>query len=81
MDILRVAAGGSSKPTHIMYRSNTSWMVLQKNLESLLAVGFIRLSAARSKTEYVLTEKGSEVLRDYVNIVERATEGPGEVVE
>ena len=39
MDILRVAAEGSAKPTHIMYRSNTSWIVLHKNLESLLDLG------------------------------------------
>lgn len=80
MDILRVAAEGLVKPTHLMYRSNTSWIVLRKNLESLLASGFMLQSGESSRTEYAITEKGREVLHDYIRLVEDLTmAGPVEV--
>ncbi len=81
MDILRVTSGGPVKPTHIMYRSNTSWIIMQKNLESLIASGFILQSGECSRMEYAITNKGSEVLRDYVSLVDRATAAPPEVRE
>ena len=68
MDILRVAAEGSAKPTHIMYRSNTSWVVLQKNLEALQASGFMVQGGDSTRTEYTITERGREVLRDYLRL-------------
>ncbi|HEV2389270.1 MAG TPA: winged helix-turn-helix domain-containing protein [Nitrososphaerales archaeon] len=68
MDILRVSAEGSARPTHIMYRSNTSWVVLQKNLEALLASGFMQQSGDSTRTEYTITEKGRDVLRDYLRL-------------
>ncbi len=80
MDILRVAAEGSVKPTHIMYRSNTSWIALHKNLESLLAAGFMLQSGEGSRIEYEITEKGRRVLQDYVSLVEKTT-APPEVVD
>jgi predicted transcriptional regulator len=80
MDILRVSGEGSVKPTHIMYRSNTSWIVLQKNLESLLASGFMRQNGEGPRVEYVITERGREVLRDYVSLVDR-TAAPVEARE
>jgi len=79
MDILRVAASGSAKPTHIMYKSNTSWAVLQKNLESLLAAGFIRQGADGSRQEYQITETGMAVLEDYLKLVDRTRAYPLEV--
>lgn len=71
MDILKVAAAGSAKPTHIMYRSNTSWIVMQKNLECLVSSGFMRVSEDSSRVEYSITERGREVLRDYASLVDR----------
>jgi predicted transcriptional regulator len=76
MDILKVASEGCAKPTHIMYRSNTSWIVLQKNLEALTSSGFIRESGVGSKSEYAITESGLAVLRDYANLVTRTTTEP-----
>ena len=52
MDILRVAAEGCTKPTLIMYQSNTSWVVLRKNLEALIAAGFMIESVIGSRTAY-----------------------------
>lgn len=79
MDILRVVAAGSAKPTHIMYRSNTSWIVLHKNLESLLTSGFMRQSGEGSRSEYAITDKGRDVLHDYVKLVDATTVAPEEV--
>lgn len=81
MDILRVAAEGSVKPTHLMYRSNTSWIVLRKNLESLLASGFMRQSGEAARAEYNITDKGRGVLRDYVTLVEKTSAAPAEALE
>ncbi|MGH9917670.1 MAG: winged helix-turn-helix domain-containing protein [Nitrososphaerales archaeon] len=79
MDILKVAAEGSVKPTHIMYRSNTSWIVLHKNLVSLLASGFMRQGGDGARTEYAITDKGRDVLHDYLRLVGATTAAPREV--
>jgi predicted transcriptional regulator len=72
MDVLKAAAEGATKPTHIMYRSNTSWIVLKKHLESLSASGFLMKSGESSGAEFTITERGREVLHDYMNLVIRA---------
>lgn len=78
MDILRVVAAGNAKPTHIMYRSNTSWIVMQKNLESLAASGFLQQTGELTRVEYALTQRGRDVLRDYVNLLDLTTAQPAE---
>jgi predicted transcriptional regulator len=72
MDVLTVVTSGCTRPTQIMYRSNTSWIVLQKILESLTASGLLRQRAEGSRTEYIATDKGIDVARDYLDLV-RAT--------
>jgi len=79
MDVLKVAAEGATKPTHIMYRSNTSWIVLKRHLDSLSASGFILKRGEGSGTEFTITEKGREVLQDYMNLVIRADPHAAEV--
>jgi predicted transcriptional regulator len=81
MDILRVAAEGATKPTHIMYRSNTSWMILQKNLESLLESGFMLQNGQGARAEYTITEKGLAVFHDYADLIDRAAAHPLEAQE
>jgi predicted transcriptional regulator len=81
MAILKVTRDGSVKPTHIMYQSNTSWTVLQKNLESLVSQGFVSQSGEGSRTEYGITPKGMEVLSDYANLLGRTTAGPRATME
>jgi predicted transcriptional regulator len=76
MDVLKATSQGSVKPTHIMYRSNTSWVVLQKNLESLISLGFVGQSGEGSRIEYAITSKGLEALREYASLVERTTVVP-----
>lgn len=72
MDVLTVVTSGCTRPTQIMYRSNTSWIVLQKILESLTGSGLLRQRVERSRTEYVPTDKGFDVAREYLDLV-RAT--------
>lgn len=81
MDILKAAARGSVKPTHIMYSSNTSWMILQKNLESLIIKGFIAQKGDGPRVDYSITEKGVAVLRAYVDLVGQAGGRLMEVVQ
>jgi predicted transcriptional regulator len=69
MDVLSVVTSGCTKPTQIMYRSNTSWVVLQKNLEMLTSSGFLKQRVENSRTEYLATEKGFDVIRDYNNLL------------
>jgi predicted transcriptional regulator len=79
MDILKAVADGPAKPTHVMYRSNTSWMILQRNFAALLAAGFIKEEGEDTRVEYVITERGAAVLHDYLDLVRKATAGPTEV--
>ena len=79
MDILRAVGSGGSKPTHIMYSSNTSWAVLQRNLESLLTGGFVLKCGEPSRTEYEITAKGTKVLHEYDRVVSEARGHPIQV--
>ena len=81
MDILRATGTGSAKPTHIMYHSNTSWTVMQKNLEAMVASRFLTVAGDGSRVEYSITERGLEVLRDYASLVDRTSIEPVEVAE
>jgi predicted transcriptional regulator len=72
MDVLTIVTSGCNKPTQIMYRSNTSWIMLQQILESLTVSGLLRRHPERSRTEYVATDKGFDVARHYLDLV-RAT--------
>lgn len=69
MDVLSVVAAGCNRPTQIMYRSNTSWIALQKILETLTASGFLSQRVDHSRTEYVATDKGIDISRNYLNLV------------
>ena len=69
MDILRVTAEGCTKPTQIMYRSNTSWVIVKKTLESLVASGHMKEHSDHSRTTYTITDTGMAVVRDYRELV------------
>jgi predicted transcriptional regulator len=73
MAVLRVAAEGAAKPTHMMYRSNTSWTILQRNIDALLAAGFIQKFGELPRVEYSITERGMKVLSDYLELVYKTT--------
>ena len=68
MDVLRAISEGSSKPTHIMHRSNTCWKVLQENLQALKETELVR-EGGSERMEYAITDKGTEVVRDYLGLL------------
>lgn len=80
MDILKVMTNGCTRPTQMMYRSNTSWIVLHKNLVSLIASGFVLENVDSSGTVYSATERGIDVFRGYANLVRLASAYPGPIV-
>ena len=73
MDIMRAVADGCTKPTTIMYKSNTSWVVLKSNLTSLVAAGFMLENNDGARSTFSITAKGRTVLRDYLNLVYQVT--------
>ncbi len=61
-DILRVIGSGVQRPTHIMYKANLSWIVMQEYIKSLEAQGLVVSAIENNKKVYHLTQKGFEVL-------------------
>lgn len=80
MAILKATSEGPRKPTHLMYASNTSWIILQRNLHSLLSAGFVRECGPAGRSEYAITDSGFGVLRDFDKLVERTTPAPPETI-
>ena len=68
LNILSAVKDGVDKPTRIMYAANMSWRPVQKTLSNLVEQGLlerqVNIESSKSKTRYVITEKGIHVL-DY----------------
>jgi len=69
VDILRAVEGGYGKPTQIMYRANLSWNVLQTQLKSFLESGMLEVESYGSRRRYLITPKGTEMVRSYQKVV------------
>jgi len=69
-DILRVIAEGAEKPTHIMYKSNLSWTVMQHHMKILEGQGLVVTNSEQSKRSYHLSDKGFQLLSQFLNIRE-----------
>ncbi len=69
-DILRIIASGAERPTHIMYKANLSWAVMQLDIKSLEAMGLIVMKLNEGKRLYHLSSKGFQVLQDFLVIEE-----------
>lgn len=69
-DIIKAIGGGAEKPTHIMYRANLSWTVMQGYLKALETQGLVTGHDAEGKRLYQLTEKGFGLLKQYISIKE-----------
>ena len=70
VDILTEIMNGSNKPTKIMYGANLSYKPLKEILQSLLDQGLIeekigKIKDKRTKVNYLLTQKGLNVVRYY----------------
>ena len=66
LNILSSVMNGVDKPTRIMYAANMSWRPVQRNLSYLVNKGLlerqVNLESSKSKSRYVITEKGINVL-------------------
>ena len=69
-DILRALAAGADKPTHIMYKANLSWTVMQEYIKSLEAQGLVIANLEQGKHLYHLSEKGFQILSQFMTIRE-----------
>lgn len=76
LEILSVIQSGETKPTRIMAKTNMAWAQIQKEFKDMELRDLIKISATpepgyrkrkdkRSKLQYTLTRKGSNVLRYY----------------
>ncbi|MGI0078986.1 MAG: winged helix-turn-helix domain-containing protein [Nitrososphaerales archaeon] len=69
-DILRAIGSGAEKPTHIMYKANLSWTVMQGYIRALSEQGLIVSDNAEGKRIYHLSEKGFHLLHQFLSIRE-----------
>jgi len=69
-DIVKAIGAGAEKPTHIMYRANLSWTVMQGYIKDLETQGLVVSQESDGKRLYKLTEKGFLLLKQYVSIKE-----------
>lgn len=69
-DILKAIGSNAQKPTHIMYRANLSWTVMQGCIKALENNGIVASHESEGKRLYQLTEKGFVLLRQYTSIKE-----------
>jgi len=68
IDIMSLIKNGVHIPTRIMYNANLSWKPLKEILKSMCLQGVIQEISGdgddkRTKRNYVLTEKGENILR------------------
>ncbi|MCS7120881.1 MAG: winged helix-turn-helix domain-containing protein [Nitrososphaerota archaeon] len=63
IDVLKIIKSGCNKPTRIMYKSNLSWIPLQRTLDFLMKSGCIVEKTVNQRKEYHITEKGLMVLK------------------
>lgn len=69
VDILRVVAQGSGKPTQIMYKANLSWNVLQAQLKSFVDAGMLEVKEYGSRRRYTITPRGEDLVLSYQKVV------------
>jgi predicted transcriptional regulator len=67
-DILRAIAEGAEKPTHIMYKANLSWSVMQGYIKALEEQNLIVSRETDGRRHYELTEKGLRVLNAFLAV-------------
>ena len=69
-DILRAIGAGAEKPTHIMYKANLSWTVMQGYIKALESQNLVTVADEEGKRLYHLTEKGYQLLSQFLSIRE-----------
>ncbi|MDG6922219.1 MAG: hypothetical protein JRN67_02875, partial [Nitrososphaerota archaeon] len=76
-EIIEVVAKGVEKPTHIMYKANLSWSMMQDYVKNLEIRGIVASAEIEGRRAYHLTPKGFDLLSKYLEIKEdmRTAEG------
>ena len=69
-DILRAIGAGAEKPTHIMYKANLAWTVMQGYIKALEAQELVVSRNEEGKRLYHLSDKGYQLLNQFVSIRE-----------
>ena len=74
-DILEVIRNknGRIKPTHILYKSNLSYQMMEDYLNELIEKGFILEKKQTKGKTYFITEKGINYLNQYKMISDFTT--------
>lgn len=69
-DILEVikSKNGKIKPTHILYKSNLSYQMMEDYLKELMEKELIREQKTKQGRTYMLTDKGFDFLAEYGRI-------------
>lgn len=69
-DVLCVIGNGVEKPTHVMYKANLSWSVMQQYIEALLKKSLIVAETTEGKKRYKVSQRGRQVIQQYLSIKE-----------
>jgi len=69
MDILRAIMEGAEGPTQIMYKANLSWTLFCNHMRALYDQGYVGEKTVGSRKKYSLTDKGNEIVGDYLNLI------------
>jgi len=71
-DILEVIRNknGRIKPTHILYKSNLSYGMMEEYLDELIKKEFVKVNQIQKNKTYSITEKGNNYLSQYKLISE-----------
>ena len=71
-DILLVVKNqnGKAKPTHILYKSNLSYSMMEEYLAELLSKQFVEEKRMGKGKNYLITSKGLKFLEEYNKIVD-----------
>ena len=69
-DILQTIGSGTEKPTHIMYKANLSWRILNQYLKSLESQGLVTPVDDEGRRVYRLTDKGFKLLEQFKSVME-----------
>ena len=69
-EIVKAVGSGAQRPTHIMYKANLSWSVMQEYITNLEGHGIINSSVVDGKKIFHLTQKGFGLLNKYLSLRE-----------
>jgi predicted transcriptional regulator len=64
-DILSALSDGTSKPTHIAYRANLSWTLVNRFLEVMVERKLVSKLEMGRRSSYSLTASGRDVLAQF----------------